>query len=177
MSIPRTGFNPQVSQSETPSFQKAGPVSASYTQQSDSISISIASSSSSQNCFSNMIETITGALVSFWTWLKSFFCSLDSSPSLTVEEQLDRLFASKTKTQKLFTIDGSKVGIGFNPHGESLKAGGLTVQDGVVLVSDRAIPEQVEQRINVKIPSPYTYSVISMKSLNGQPLFQALGFE
>lgn len=165
----------KVPQIGTPALQKLGSVSTSYTQQSDSIASS--ASSSSKNCLSSLIDTIKEGLYSFWTWLKSWFCSGASTPSLTVEEHLDQIFASKTRAQKVLMVDGSKVGVIFDPEGEALNAAGVSVRDFVVLISDQKLPELVERRINAKIPATYTYSVIVMNRVNGRTPFQAFGLE
>ncbi len=72
MSLSGTGFNPQISRSEPLSPQKLGPAPVNYTQQTDSMASS-GSNSSSKNCFSSLIETVTNAISSFWAWLKSCF--------------------------------------------------------------------------------------------------------
>jgi hypothetical protein len=95
----------------------------------------------------------------------------------TVEEQLEQLFKSSKKTQKLFIIDEMKVGIIFNPGGESLKVGFMTVGDPVVLVSERSIPEEVASRITRYIPQNCTHSTLSFGSINGRSTFSVLGFE
>ncbi len=95
----------------------------------------------------------------------------------SVEEQLETMFSSSVKTQHLFTIDGSKIGIIFNPTGEALRVGFMTVTDPVVLVSDRAIPDPIAQRITAKIPANRTHSTLSIGRINGRTPFQALGFE
>lgn len=96
---------------------------------------------------------------------------------LGVEEQLEQFFKSTTKNQKLFTIDGTKIGIIFNPGGESLKLGFMTVTDPVVLVSEISIPEEVSSKIIKQIPQNCSHSTMSMGSINGQSTFVALGFE
>ncbi|MGR3952364.1 MAG: hypothetical protein QRY74_05665 [Chlamydia sp.] len=42
---------------------------------------------------------------------------------ITFEEELKQLFNSSIKTQKIFTIDGAKIAIIFNPLREALKVG------------------------------------------------------
>src|ERR1041385_2316238 len=79
-----------------------------------------------------------------------------------IGEQLEDLFKSSKKIQKLFTIDGYKVGVIFNPNGEALKVGFMTVKDGVVLVSDKSLPEEVSNTVVNKIPSTYTHSTLSL---------------
>lgn len=95
---------------------------------------------------------------------------------LGVEEQLEQLFRSQSKDQKIFTIDGSKVGVIFNPDGESLRAGFMTVRDKVVFISDKAIPQEVSNRIAAKIPAGCNHSTVCIGSINGQSIFDALGF-
>lgn len=97
----------------------------------------------------------------------------------TVEQQLEELFRSTTKAQKLFTIEGSKVGVIYNPGGESLRAGFLTVSDPVVLVSNKSksIPEEVSNRITAKMPPGATHSTVCFGNINGRSTFAVLGFE
>jgi hypothetical protein len=95
----------------------------------------------------------------------------------SVEEQLESMFTSSSKTQKIFIIDGSKVAVVFNPNGEALNVGFMTVNDPVVLVSDKAIPDPVAQRITAKIPSSLTHSTLCIGRINGLTPFQALGLE
>lgn len=95
----------------------------------------------------------------------------------TIEEQLGQFFKSATKTQKLFNIDGAKIGIIFNPLGEALKIGFMTVSDSVVLVSDRSIPVEVKNRIVKCIPKGCTHSTFSFGYINGRSPFAAFGFE
>lgn len=95
----------------------------------------------------------------------------------TIEEQLEQLFRSSGKTQKLFSIDGTKVGVIFNPGKKSLEIGFMTVTDPVVLISDKAIPKEIANRITGKIPANCTYSTVSLGSINGRSIFTFLGFE
>ena len=95
----------------------------------------------------------------------------------SVDEQLEQFFKSSRKTQKLFTIDGTKVGIIFNPGGESLKIGFMTVKDPVVLISERSVPDEVSSRITRHIPENCTHSTLLFGSINGRPTLSALGFE
>lgn len=98
-------------------------------------------------------------------------------PEQSIEEQLEQFFISTTKTQKLFMIDGSKVGIVFDPSGEPIKVGYTTVGDRVALVSDKTIPQQVVQKIKAKIPPHCTYSIVCIGRINGMPFLQFLGLE
>jgi len=95
----------------------------------------------------------------------------------SVEEQLESMFTSSSKTQKIFTIDGNKVGVVFNPNGEALRVGFMTVSDPVVLVSDKTIPDPVTQRITAKIPPNLTHSTLCIGMINGLTPFQTLGLE
>lgn len=104
-----------------------------------------------------------------------FFNSIEIGQNL--DEQLEELFSSADKAQKLFTIDGSKVGVIFNPSGASLEIGYMTVEDSVVFVSNKAIPENVSSQIMAKIPAGYTHSTVCIGSLNGRSIFEVLGFE
>jgi hypothetical protein len=99
------------------------------------------------------------------------------APEQGSEEQLEHFFTSATKIQKLFMIDGSKVGIFFDPSGESIKVGYMTVGDKVALASDRPIPQQVIEKIKIKLPSGCTYSTVIIGKINGIPFFQYVGLE
>lgn len=93
-----------------------------------------------------------------------------------IDEQLDQLFTSSRKTQRLFTIGESRVGVIFNPNGESLRVGFITVRDPVVLISNTDIPEAVSLRITAKIPAGCSHSTLCLGSINGQSIFTVLGF-
>jgi hypothetical protein len=95
----------------------------------------------------------------------------------SIDEQLEQFFASVTKVQKLFMINGSKVGIFFDPSGKPIKVGYTTVRDKVALASDDLIPQQVTQKIKAKLPSGCTYSMVIIEKINGIPFFQFLGLE
>jgi hypothetical protein len=95
----------------------------------------------------------------------------------SVKEQLDTLFASTVKTQKLFTIDESKVGVVFNPNGGSFRVGFMTCEDPILLVSDRAIPDEVVKRITAKIPPHLSHSSLIVGRINGVTPFRELGLE
>lgn len=92
-------------------------------------------------------------------------------------EQLTELFSSSEKSQKIIYVDGYKIGVIFNPEGESLKLGFLTVKDGVVLISSKSLPKDVVEQVTAYIPEGYTYSILSFGSINGQSPFVALGLE
>ena len=94
----------------------------------------------------------------------------------TIEEQLEQFFKSSSKTQKLFTIDGNKVGVFYNPEGEALTLGVITTCDPVVLVSDKTIPENVSKQIIAKIPKGSSYSTLCLGSINGRSTFEVLRF-
>ena len=96
-----------------------------------------------------------------------------------IDEQLEQFFASTTKVQKLFRIEGSKVGIFFDPSGAPIKVGFgyTTVRDKVALASEDLISQQVTQKIKAKIPSGCTYSTVIIEKINGIPFFQFLGLE
>lgn len=95
----------------------------------------------------------------------------------TVEQQLDDFFTATSKAQRIFNVDDARVGIIYNPEGESLRIGLFTVTDQVVLISERAIPEAVANRIAARIPSHLSYSTLCFGSINGSPTFSYLGFE
>lgn len=95
----------------------------------------------------------------------------------TIEEQLEQFFKSSTKTQKLFNIDGFKIGIIFDPSGEAHKVGFMTIGDPIVLVSDRSIPDEVKDRVAKCMPENTSHSTLSFGSINGRPTFAALGFK
>ncbi len=93
----------------------------------------------------------------------------------SVEEELENMFTGSDRTQKTFTINGSKVAVIFNPKGAAIQIGFMSLSDPVSIVSDKAIPASVVQKIVAKIPPKYTYSTLSMGTINGLTPFQALG--
>ncbi len=94
------------------------------------------------------------------------------------ENKLNKLFSAKVKHQVLFNIDGHKVGVIFNPKGEALRIGFLTVANAVVLIYDKPIPAEIRDFFATKIASAgHSYSTLSFGSINGQPTFKYLGFE
>lgn len=95
----------------------------------------------------------------------------------TFEEQLQLLFKSSTQTQKLFTIDGNKIGIIVNPTAEPFQVAFMTILDPMVLVSDKPIPDEIERRIKKWIPDNWAYTTLSVGSINGYSTFAVLGFE
>jgi len=94
-----------------------------------------------------------------------------------VEEQLEEIFRSTRKTQKLFLIDEYKVGIIFNPQSEYIYIGSLSLKMPVILVSDRDLPEEVIERITTKIPEGYKFSKFTNSQINGRPVLECFGFE
>jgi hypothetical protein len=95
----------------------------------------------------------------------------------SIEQQLEELFKSRTKAQKLFTIDGHKVGVSYRPEGEPLALGGITVGDKVALLSDKDIPEEISNRICAKMPSGCTQSTVCLGSINGRSIFSFLSLD
>ena len=94
----------------------------------------------------------------------------------STEQKLDKFFKSPKKIQEIFYINGTKVGIIFNPQGKALE-GSFSIIDHIALCSESAISEDVKKQIDAKKPSNCTYSTLEMKTfINGQPLLQALGF-
>ena len=97
-------------------------------------------------CFKSIVDTVRNIVSTVMSWIKDCFGSraeesaqsqpdqvLSSSCGQSIDEQLDQIFSSSSKTQQLFTIEGSRVGVIFNPGGEALRVGFMTVQDPVVL--------------------------------------------
>ncbi len=96
---------------------------------------------------------------------------------ITFEEELKQLFNSSIKNQKIFTINGAKIAIIFNPLREALKVGCMTVKDAIALVSDKAIPSEIVHRMNLKVPSNLTDSTLCIGRIHGLTPFQSLGLE
>ncbi|HEX4839336.1 MAG TPA: hypothetical protein VFU89_02705 [Rhabdochlamydiaceae bacterium] len=88
--------------------------------------------------------------------------------------------ATKTKkiSQQLFTIDGTKVAIVFNPTARpSMIVAEITVSERVALVSEKKLSQPMMAKIRVIIPTKYAIEPLVMSKVNGVPIFQYLELE
>jgi hypothetical protein len=53
----------------------------------------------------------------------------------------------------------------------------LTLQNPVMLVSDRDLPDEAIERITTKIPEGYKVSKFFNSEINGRPVLNYFGFE
>jgi hypothetical protein len=124
------------------------------------------------SCMSSLFGAIVSCVGSCFAKIVAYFCP----PPMSLEEALTQFFSSSTKTQKLFTIDGSKVGIIFNPGGKAITTGSMQIGDPIALISDKPIPKEVKAFIDAKKPENCTYSTLTFGSVNGQSTFAYYGF-
>ncbi|HEX2578802.1 MAG TPA: hypothetical protein VHK67_00160 [Rhabdochlamydiaceae bacterium] len=95
-------------------------------------------------------------------------------------EQLEQFFKTTANVQKLFKVDGVKVGIFFAPNAERIKVkplGDFSCQ--VFLMLEKELPNHALEKITSKIPSKYKWYHLVAKnvSFDGKSIFQVLGFE
>lgn len=140
----------------------------------------------SDSSISKKSEEVKGCFQSIWNCLKSlwekianFFscCSKDIIPKEFKDDSIKELLKSSEKTQQLYTFDDYKFGIIFNPKGEALKIGGLTISDPIAVISDKELPVNIVKQINDQMPAGYTHSIFQSAKWNGQPIFKFFGFE
>lgn len=94
------------------------------------------------------------------------------------QAQLQELFQSTERTQKLFRVDKSKIGIIFNPKREDMKFGSFIVGFPVVIVSNSNIPENILNQIKESTPEQYkNYYISEGSTFNGQSSMKLFGFE
>ncbi len=93
----------------------------------------------------------------------------------SIDEQLEELFKSSEKTQKLFVINNLKVGVIFNPRREKIEIGLREVSEHVILASLKPVPKAVWEFIENKAPPNQTSRNLYDAWGNGV-LFRDLGF-
>ncbi|HEX4839964.1 MAG TPA: hypothetical protein VFU89_05945 [Rhabdochlamydiaceae bacterium] len=99
-------------------------------------------------------------------------------------EQLDQFFKTTDAVQKLFKVNGVKVGIIFGPKAKRIKVrpfGEFGCQ--VFLILEKELPDHVLEKITSKIPSKYSwYHIVAgvqfeRGQFDGKSIFQVLEFE
>jgi len=81
-------------------------------------------------------------------------------------------------SQQLFTVNGIKVAIIFNPTTQRrMVVAGIDVGDKVAIVAEKKLPQQITDEISAIIPSRYNIHTQIMSQCQGKPIFQYLGLE
>ena len=93
----------------------------------------------------------------------------------SIDKQLEELFKSSEKTQKLFVINNLKVGVIFNPRREKIEIGLREVSDHVILASLKPVPKAVWEFIENKAP-PNQTSRNLFDACGDGVIFRDLGF-
>jgi len=112
-------------------------------------------------------------------------CLIDQF-SVKFYEDLDRdinqLLKIATKankiTQKLFTIDGIKVAIVYNPTKRTVTVlPGTTISDKVLLLSEKKLPQSIVDKIRATIPSELGMAQAQIAKVGNKTVFQRLELE
>lgn len=109
-------------------------------------------------------------------------CSTGTTPITSPRDfrkGLEQMFKAKTKTNRLFEVDGAKIGVIFNPHEERVKIGiEYSFYDKVILVCNEGTPDKGLRKIKEAIPKEYsTIELCDGNYINGKPIFQMVKWE